>query len=279
MRSENQNDGFTLIEMSIVLLIIGLIVGAVMLGKTLIRQSQVMSVTTDVQTYIAATKQFQQKYGMLPGDFTGAQALWGINPYCSWHGQGTGTQTCNGDGNGQVGGGSGTSDEEYETILFWQHLANAGLIAGSYSGSESSGGDGFYSIPGTNVPTSKVRGGGYSIVWVGNYPADYCCAAGMFAANYGHIIIFGAQNSWGAGQTNAAVLTAVEAASIDAKIDDGLPGTGNVMGFTGDAVSQWDPAEPLCVNGISHTSAIYNVNTTGAGPSQAVCSILFITGM
>lgn len=64
--------GFTLVEMGVVIAVIGLIVGSVLAGNTLIQSARMRSQTTDIQTYITAVNQFQGKYGFLPGDFNDA---------------------------------------------------------------------------------------------------------------------------------------------------------------------------------------------------------------
>ncbi len=71
--------GFTLMEMAIVLVIIGLIVGGVVLGRALLTTSQLQTVATDADNYITAVNNFKQQYQALPGDMPTATAQWGVD--------------------------------------------------------------------------------------------------------------------------------------------------------------------------------------------------------
>src|ERR1019366_1905112 len=137
--------GFTLIEMAIVLVIIGLIVGGVLVGQELIYTSQVRSVMTDIQRFDVAANTFRGKYDCVPGDCANATYFFGINSGgCPGPAVGYTSGTCNGDGNGQVDGyllqplggttAYGGISHSLEVFLFWQHLSLANLIPGSYTG-------------------------------------------------------------------------------------------------------------------------------------------------
>lgn len=94
--------GFSLVELSIVLVILGLLVGGVLTGQSLIRAAELRSVSTEFAKYQAAVNTFRDKYFALPGDMNNATSFWGKdNVACAAH---TGTAatpgTCNGDGNG-----------------------------------------------------------------------------------------------------------------------------------------------------------------------------------
>lgn len=89
--------GFTLIEMSIVLVIIGLIIGGILTGQDLINAASIRAQTSQIEKYQTAVHTFQNKYGYLPGDIP--------NPYASNFGfQTRGTIEGEGDGNGIIEG-------------------------------------------------------------------------------------------------------------------------------------------------------------------------------
>jgi len=69
-------NGFSLVELSIVLVIVGLLVGGVLTGKSLIRAADLRSVSTDYEGYRTATSAFRDKYFGLPGDITNASSFW-----------------------------------------------------------------------------------------------------------------------------------------------------------------------------------------------------------
>ena len=217
--------GFTLIELSVVLVIIGALLAGVLMAQSLIRTSKVQSIISDVTNFQSAISQFKQKFSALPGDMGAAQTYWGVNANCASTGIGSGTQTCNGNGDGQIGL---TSSAPYEQFLVWQHLSNAGMIQGNFTGAAISGAGTakLYCSPGVNCPGGKLKQQAYFLTF----------AAGTLlgTANYwtqpaGHFLIVGA-NTNSAGSTSGLpgfpLLSASEAFSLDNKIDDGLPGTG-----------------------------------------------------
>ena len=69
---------FSLVELSIVLVILGLLVGGILSGQSLIRAAQLRSVTADYTRFVTAVNTFRDKYFALPGDMTNAQSVWGV---------------------------------------------------------------------------------------------------------------------------------------------------------------------------------------------------------
>lgn len=67
-RKMNNNSGFTLVEIAIVMVIIGLLVGGILKGQAMIDNAKVKRVTEDMEGLRAATFAFLDRYGMLPGD-------------------------------------------------------------------------------------------------------------------------------------------------------------------------------------------------------------------
>jgi prepilin-type N-terminal cleavage/methylation domain-containing protein len=69
--------GFTLVELSIVLVILGLLAGGVLAGQGLIRAAELRSITTDQQRFLIAIRAFRDQYRSLPGDMPNATLVWG----------------------------------------------------------------------------------------------------------------------------------------------------------------------------------------------------------
>ena len=85
MSRVNRSDrGFTLIEMASVLVIIGLIVGGILVGQSLIKAAEVRSEVTQMEKFQTAVNTFRDKYGYLPGDIpVGPAAQFGFRG--TWH--------------------------------------------------------------------------------------------------------------------------------------------------------------------------------------------------
>lgn len=221
----NNSRGFSLVELSIVLVILGLLVGGVLSGQSLIRASELRSVVSQYQRYYAATTAFRDKYFAFPGDMTTAATFWGAadgaggtTAACATT-AGTGTQTCNGNGDGFVA----LSTSSNENFRFWQHLANAGLIEGNYDGITH--GTTTYSATTANVPVGRISATG----WFMN---NWASSSG-FAFNAQYAGIYANFFEFGAFTANAdpvgPIFKPEEAWNIDTKLDDGMPATGHVV--------------------------------------------------
>lgn len=112
--------GFTLIEIAIVLVIIGLLLGGVLKGQELITSARVRNLIAQQDGIKAAFFGFQDRFKAYPGDYAAAST----NIRC--------TTTClNGDGDGRIE--TAGTGEAHEEILAWTHLASAGFLNGSYN--------------------------------------------------------------------------------------------------------------------------------------------------
>ncbi len=114
VRKKSSSKGFTLIELSIVLIIVSLIAAGIVGGRSLILAAEVRGISSDISKYTAAIYMFREQYDHFPGDFPFAQDYWpdGYTP---------GYHTTNGDGNGIVNDG----DEHFAAF---QHMWSAELI-------------------------------------------------------------------------------------------------------------------------------------------------------
>lgn len=132
MRQKKQQ-GFTLIEIAIVLVIIGLLLGGVLKGQELINTARVRALNNTVDGITAAWFSFQDRYRAFPGDYLNARSV--VNLPGAVPG---------GDGNGRV-------DDEDERARVWTHLEAAGYITGGYDGVAIAAGD-EYVCPVTSCP-------------------------------------------------------------------------------------------------------------------------------
>lgn len=123
-----KHKGFTLIEIAIVLVIIGLLLGGVLQGQQLIENSRVKQAVNSFNGLAAATFSYQDRYGRLPGDDPGAKTRGDAWPATA------GPTASNGAidaalANTFAGGG--------ETTYFFQNLRSAGFIAGDPNATDS----------------------------------------------------------------------------------------------------------------------------------------------
>jgi prepilin-type N-terminal cleavage/methylation domain-containing protein len=116
--------GFTLIEIAIVLVIIGLLLGGVLKGQELITSARVRNLIAQQDGIKAAFFGFQDRFRSMPGDYATASTTL----KCP-----SGTTCLNGNGNGIIErAATGTGVEQHEEILTWMHLSSAGFLNGSY---------------------------------------------------------------------------------------------------------------------------------------------------
>jgi prepilin-type N-terminal cleavage/methylation domain-containing protein len=118
-----RQSGFTLIEIAIVLVIIGLLLGGILKGQELINSARVKNLATDFRNIPLFIYGYQDKFKALPGDdsavvthLTGATLA---------------TTPAGLQGNGVIDGNWNTANKTDESYLFWQHVRLAGLAPGS----------------------------------------------------------------------------------------------------------------------------------------------------
>ncbi|HEY1290544.1 MAG TPA: prepilin-type N-terminal cleavage/methylation domain-containing protein [Burkholderiales bacterium] len=109
--------GFTLVEIAIVLVIIGLLLGGILKGQEMITQAKIKNVIADVTGVSAAMYGYQDRYRALPGDDKGA-TRWAA-------------PVAPGNGNGVIEGTYGSANAADESRNFWDHLRRAGFVGGA----------------------------------------------------------------------------------------------------------------------------------------------------
>ncbi len=254
---------FSLVELSIVLVILGLLTGGILAGQSLIRAAELRAVTTEYQRYYTATQAFRDKYFALPGDWNNAQAVWGVQgTNCSGTVTTlTTTGTCNGDNSNTIDF-SATNGGTAEAWQYWRQLALAGLIEGSYTG--ISGTNWYDYTAGTNVPKSKMNGAAWAAANASNYAGDTT----TYKFDYGNMLKFIYLSS----AASTPVLKPEEAWNIDTKMDDGLPGAGKIIAWNPNGWYNASTNPTTCTLSTANTGTpgTYNLSVT-----SAQCSLYF----
>ena len=167
--------GFTLVEISVAIVIISLLVGSVIVGNTMLRSAKLRSIMVDKDRYVGAISQFQQVYKALPGDMINATDFWGFAHTTTANCEQlltttttTDKRTCNGDGDGHIFGNNAAGRLLHERFRFWQHLSNAGLIDGNYIGVNNCASNTASCYrAGTNSPNSEILGATWALYDMG----------------------------------------------------------------------------------------------------------------
>jgi len=181
--------GFTLVEIAIVLVIIGLLLGGILKGQEMITQAKIKNIVNDFNGITVAVTSYQDRYRAIPGDDLNATTRWTVqNP-------------ASGNGNGIIAGlynalpGAGAPTSAAESNLFWQHLRIAGFVPGLTTGT------------GSGTPPPNAAGG---LIGVEN------AAVGASGLGFTSLIVCSSN------------LPDKVAIAIDAQIDDSVSATGQV---------------------------------------------------
>ena len=210
----NRQTGFTLIEIAIVLVIIGLLLGGVVKGQEMIVSARVRNLIAQQDGIKAAFFAFQDRYRALPGDYGAADST--IN---------CGASPClNGNSNGLVEAAA-TGTVAHEDILVWNHLAAAGFLNGGYVMANAS-----VALPDeTNTPKNP-----YQMYMQLGYDTKWGVSGN--AINRHNI-------------KTGSLLPVELLAEIDRKVDDGKPYTGAFQFSTYAPPSVTAPDPASCVSG------------------------------
>lgn len=218
---------FTLIELSLALVIIGLIVGGILVGRDMIKAAELRSVLSELESFKTATTTFRLKYNCMAGDCINATQFFGTAAVCPGDGDNPRTTTtCNGNGDSIIRNNAASSVYQNEAYGYWQHLALAGLIEGTYTGVTANTAlhSSYDMTIGNNVPSGAVPTSSWSVYNAGSFDVSSSAFSEGF---YGNAYFFAAETD-GIYYPNNLILTPISAYNIDDKIDDGFPLMGTV---------------------------------------------------
>lgn len=222
---KRNQSGFTLIEIAIVLVIIGLLLGGVLKGQELINSAKVKSLATDFRNIPVFIYGYQDKFRSLPGD--DAQAASHVT-------NGIKATTGGTVGNGVIEGLWDSLTQTDESQLFWQHVRLAGLATGPTAGDM--------------LPTNSVGGLiGLTNGGANNPDPAYAVAATQASALHGTYII-----------CSAGILGKF-ATQLDVQMDDGSPTTGSMRAFNTNNARPATLSAPALVAGKLDDAASYTV--------------------
>ena len=267
--------GFTLIELSIVLVIIGLIIGGVLVGQDMIKAAQTRAQIAQIERYNSGANSFKAKYNGIPGDLNLADA----NNFGFY------TSGCLGDGSFPQGGrngnglieGAGLADSSAgimgENMLFWTDLSQAGFIDGNFPGNGYASAGCLGASPNLNLTLGNQ--------YIGDYlPAGkigYGTFLHVYSTSGANYFLLTQLTSFATASSNVVGTPSIpvsQAYNIDKKIDDGLPTSGNVQttNIVNNALAQSPNANPDTAGTCYNSSTLtYSTNiSNGSGPNCAL---------
>lgn len=235
---------FTLVELAIVIVIIGLLVGGVMQGQELIRQARITNFASTMQQYKTSIVVFKSKYNSYPGDTNKATVFFGTTSPA-------GATIINGVQNNIIE----NNNERYQA---WLHLALANMIkqGQGFTGVSGPGGGGVnHSIPGTNVPSFLDNVG--LTFYNASVFSPTACDNNWYCQTYGNVFMFGKPAP--SYLTYVPIFTPAEAWQVDTKLDDGRPATGIIMGWRPNPTG----INPNCTTSTDEQLAEYKLSVDG----------------
>ncbi len=251
--------GFTLVELAIVLVIIGLLIGGILVGRDMVISAEMKAQIRQIDGYVTAVRTFKMKYNCIPGDCANATQF--------------GFPT-NGNGNGIIGTAGSANDPSSarEAINLFQQLSQAGLISGSYDGYTGQTAFDTATVQAT-LPVSTLAS---SFSVTASYFFDtakipFVCT-GTICENAGNGFWLGSVVPGGIGAYQPSLLP-MQAQGIDVKSDDGLPLSGSTR-CQGSSY-RWQPSTPA-MNGECSSNTTCNIANTYTLNQAGFCGLTFI---
>jgi prepilin-type N-terminal cleavage/methylation domain-containing protein len=236
--------GFTLVELSIVLVIIGFLIAGIAAATNMVKQAELRSVMSDFRTYATAYNNFIGKYNAVPGDWNAAASVFGTTD-CT-------EDTCNGNNDGLIGFNAtpGTANEVKKAMRV---LGLAGFINGNFDAATTDS----TSTIGVNAPPSKVSGAGYVMA-----SGDVGLITDLNFNVSQNYLLMGKQGGDNA-TLSAGAITPSDAHNLDSKMDDGnIDTNGAFIGATSGSLMAADAAGTTIGDCAAAATGIYAVGTT-----------------
>lgn len=262
--------GFTLIELSIVLVIIGLVVGGVLVGRDLISAAAMRAAISQVEKFNQAANTFRTKYEYLPGDIPSIPAQnFGFAARGQYAGEGDGNGIIDGIWQNSSTGSYGVGQGGGETIMFWRDLSTARLIEGSFTRATSN--SVASNISGTAIadflPKAKIGDGNYFFAFNAN-SLSATLPRGFNRLSLAKVTSIGVNCT--SCVASSPSLTVREAYGIDSKIDDGLPTSGNAIALlitqVSGSTSDWINTASSSVAAAGSSTTCYDNNNSTSNP-------------
>jgi outer membrane murein-binding lipoprotein Lpp len=253
-----------LVELSIVLIIIGLILGGILVGQDLIRNAQVNATANQIQQLNASVNAFRGKYNALPGDINRAVAF-------NLEGACPDGDVCEGDGDGTLENdiavnGTIATLWDQEIKLFWVHLSEAGLAGGNFSYDDTD-----VAVV-TNYPQAKNKANGIIAVTLGSV-LHWIIAANIDSTSADEFTGGGGNIS---GADGSGGMPPSDAFGIDTKIDNGNSITGGVYAIASIIQENTDPS--TTITDVTISGSKIQRDEPVASPSVTECSIIVASG-